>query len=438
MHGTLWRLVLSNALITTFTDKGPAMLEQQIIRHLHALSARRPLPARVALWDGTQVPLGPDARVGIRLNSPGAARYLLHPTLDALGEGYVEGHLDVDGRIDDVMTLAESLARADAGLANSRPVAASVALLGRALRRPRHSRQSDRQAIAYHYDVSNDFYRCWLDERMVYSCAYFESESVDLEAAQLAKLEHICRKLRLVPGHTLLDIGCGWGALAIHAARHHGAQVVGITLSAEQHALARERVAQAGLSSQVEIRLQDYRDLTGEAVFDRIASVGMFEHVGLARLGDYFRTVHRLLKPGGVTLNHGITSSDADSREVGMGAGRFIDRYVFPDGELPHVSLAIRELSAAGLELTDVESLRRHYALTLRHWSDGFERHLGELERMAGAQRARIWRIYLAGCAHAFAKGWINVYQLLAIRSEDGSSPLPLTRRYLYEPSQPD
>jgi len=408
------------------------MLEQQIVRHLQTLSVRRPLPASVALWNGTRINLGLESRVGIRLNSPMAARCLLNPSLDALGEAYVEGHLDVDGRIDEVMSLAEMLARDGAGLHDGRPVAAPVAILARALRRGRHSRRADRKAIEYHYDLSNEFYAHWLDPLMVYSCAYFASEATDLATAQVAKLEHICRKLRIEPGHTLLDIGCGWGALAMHAARYHGAQVLGITLSSQQHALATERVKAAGLSDRVSIRLQDYRDVPNAEGFDRIASVGMFEHVGLARLGDYFKTVHRLLKPGGVSLNHGITSSDADSREVGLGAGHFIDRYVFPDGELPHVSLAIRELSAAGLELTDAESLRRHYALTLRHWSDAFERHLPELEQLAGAQRSRIWRVYLAGCARAFAKGWINIYQLLAVRSEDGANPLPLTRDYMY------
>jgi cyclopropane-fatty-acyl-phospholipid synthase len=241
----------------------------------------------------------------------------------------------------------------------------------------------------------------------------------------------------LSPGQTLLDIGCGWGALAIHAARHHGVRVLGVTLSSNQFELARERVSAAGLESQIEIRLQDYRDIPGDAVFDRISSVGMFEHVGLKNLREYFDVVHRLLKPGGIALNHGITSSDADSRSVGLGAGDFIDKYVFPDGELPHVSLAIRELSAAGLELTDAESLRRHYARTLWFWSEGFERKLPALTQLAGDKRARIWRVYLAGCAHAFAHGWINIYQLQAIRPLHGArgaeSPLPMSRAYMYQ-----
>ena len=401
------------------------MLENQLVRYLESLRQRRPIPVSVALWDGREVPLGEERRVGIRLKSAGAARYLLKPSLDSLGEAYVEGHLDVDGRISDIVEVAEALAR-DADDRGGRGRLPSWIA--------RHTRRSDRSAIEYHYDVSNAFYQCFLDPRMVYSCAYFDHPERDLASAQVAKLDHVCRKLRLKPGETLLDIGCGWGAMVIHAAREYGVRAVGITLSSNQHALALERVAQAGLSDRVEIRLQDYRDVPGEAVFDKISSIGMFEHVGLKNLREYFDVVHRLLKPDGVAMNHGITSSDADNRSVGLGAGDFIDRYVFPDGELPHVSLAIRELSAAGLELVDAESLRRHYAITLRHWSDAFERRIGELEQLAGAQRARIWRVYLAGCAHAFARGWINIYQLLAIRSDQGSSPLPLTRDYMYGP----
>ena len=399
------------------------MLEAQVVKYLESLRQRRPLPVTVALWDGTQVPLGAQSKVAIRLRSTSAARYLLKPSLDALGEGYVEGHLDVDGRIRDIVEVAEQLARDADDRQGKGRLPAWIS---------RHTRKSDRAAIEYHYDVSNEFYALWLDPNMVYSCAYFDSPERDLASAQVAKLDHICRKLRLAPGETLLDIGCGWGAMAIHAARHYGVKAVGITLSSNQHALATERVRAAGLSDRVEIRLQDYRDVPGDGVFDKISSIGMFEHVGLKNLGAYFSTVRRLLKPGGIAMNHGITSADAESRSVGLGAGDFIDRYVFPDGELPHVSLAIRELSQAGLELADAESLRPHYALTCGHWSDAFERNVGELERLAGAQRARIWRIYLAGCAHAFARGWINIYQLLAIRSEDGDSPLPLTRDYMY------
>jgi cyclopropane-fatty-acyl-phospholipid synthase len=400
------------------------MLEQQVVRYLESLRQRSPLPVNVALWDGTQVPLGDEQRVGVTLKSASAARYLLNPSLDRLGEGFVEGLIDIDGRITDVIEVAEALSRdADKRQGLGRLPAWLT----------RHSRKSDRKAIEYHYDVSNEFYAKWLDPAMVYSCAYFREPGMDLAEAQQAKLDHICRKLRLAPDEHLLDIGCGWGAMVLHAARHYGVTATGVTLSSQQFELASQRVREAGLADRIQIKLQDYRDIPGEAVFDKISSIGMFEHVGLKNLSEYFRIVHRLLKPGGIVMNHGITSSDADSREVGLGGGEFIDRYVFPDGELPHVSLAIAELSRAGLELVDAESLRRHYALTLSHWSEAFERQVDELARIAGEQRSRIWRVYLAGCAHAFARGWINLYQLLAVRSDRGESPLPMTRDYMYE-----
>lgn len=408
------------------------MIERQVVHYLESLRSRQPLPLTVALWNGDEIQMGEQPRVSIRVKSAPAARYLLKPSLDALGEAYVEGHLDVDGRIDEVFRVAETLARTVDGAGMRGALPQPMSRLARAVGLGRHNKARDRRAIEYHYDVSNEFYARWLDPQMVYSCAYFSSPAQGLAQAQVAKLEHICRKLRLSSGQTLLDIGCGWGALAMHAARHHQVRVLGITLSSRQHDLATQRVAQAGLGNLVEIRLQDYRDLPTDAAFDRIASVGMFEHVGLDNLGEYFRSVHRLLKPGGIALNHGITSSDPDSREVGLGAGSFIDRYVFPDGELPHVSLAIREMTAAGLELADAESLRRHYAITLQHWSRAFEQHLDELVGMVGEHRARIWRVYLAGCAHAFEKDWINLYQLLAVKGSHGDNPLPMTRDFMY------
>ncbi len=403
------------------------MFESRITRYLKRLGARHQLPLEVALWDGTLVSFGDQPVVSIALREPAAARDLLHASIATLGEAYVEGRLDVRGPIQEVIRIAQALA-------------GETVIPGRSARLgswfARHSRTSDRRAISYHYDASNEFYALWLDPAMVYSCAYFRSGEEDLATAQTEKLELICRKLALEPGQTLLDIGCGWGALAMHAAQHHGVRVTGITLSENQHELATKRVAEAGLADQVEIRLQDYRDIPGEAVYDRISSVGMFEHVGLRKLGGYFQIIHRLLKPGGVALNHGITSQDPDSASVGLGVGEFIDRYVFPDGELPHVALAIREMSAAGLELVDAESLRRHYARTLELWSQAFEQQFGEITAMVGERRARIWRIYLAGCAHAFAQSWINVYQLLAVRPRiEGDSivnPLPLTRDHIY------
>ena len=401
------------------------MIERQILRYLEAMRSRGEFALEVESWTGARVALADSPKVRIRLAGPAAARHLMKPSLDSLGEAFVEGEIEVDGAMRDVIEIASALA------------ASEDTTQGKG-RLPnwftRHSRRSDRSAIEYHYDVSNEFYAMWLDPQMVDSCAYFPTGSEDLAAAQVAKLDHVCRKLRISPGDRLLDIGCGWGALALHAASRYGARVVGITLSQNQFRLASERVAAAGLTERIEIRLQDYRDVPRTERFDRISSIGMFEHVGLKNLGEYFRIVHDLLRPGGVALNHGITSSDTESRSVGLGAGDFIDRYVFPEGELPHVSLAIRELSAAKLELTDAESLRRHYARTLWTWSDAFERHLPRLTELAGARRARIWRAYLAGCAYAFQNSWINIYQLLAVRpgASDDDFPLPLSRAYMY------
>lgn len=406
--------------------------DRQIRSYLERLGRAQSLPLKVRLWQGDEVSLGDEPSVTLHLRSPHAARRLLRPDLASLGEAYVEGLVDLDGEVSKAIAVASQLAKTRGTHAPNGRYRSWFT---------RHTRRSDKQAIAYHYDVSNEFYAKFLDPRMVYSCAYFRTGHEDIATAQLQKLDHICRKLRLAPGQRLLDIGCGWGALVIRAAERYGVEALGVTLSKQQFELASQRVREAKLEGRVEIRLQDYRDIPASREFDRIASIGMFEHVGLARLREYFGKLNDLLKPGGIAMNHGITSSSPDSRWVGMGGGEFIDRYVFPDGELPHVSLAIRELSAAGLELADAESLRRHYALTLRAWSEAFERHFDELRAIAGEKRARIWRVYLAGCAWAFAQGWINLYQLLAFKplaSANGlESPLPLARDYMYLDASP-
>ena len=267
---------------------------------------------------------------------------------------------------------------------------------------------------------------------MVYSCAYFRDPHDSLETAQEAKLDHILGKIRLAPGQRLLDIGCGWGALAIRAASRYGAQVLGITLSRDQYDLASARVAAAGLEAQVEIRLLDYRDVDGR--FDRVTSVGMFEHVGLRNLRAYFTKIRNLLADDGICMNHGITSTDPDSAESPLGGGEFIDRYVFPHGELPHLSLVLKEMAAAGLEALDVENLRRHYALTTQHWSRRFEQHADQLRALAGEKRFRIWRAYLAGCSYGFQQHWISLHQVLAVKA--GRNFMPLTRDYMYPESR--
>jgi cyclopropane-fatty-acyl-phospholipid synthase len=381
------------------------------------------LPLAIELWNGKRYQLSGDAPVTLRIPGAGALKYFVGADLAKLGEAYVEGHIDVEGPIREVLRAAEGLSRFLGGDKKGR--------------RPRllnlHTKSRDARAIQYHYDVSNEFYALFLDREMVYSCAYFRTGDEDIHTAQAQKLDHICRKLRLEPGDRLLDIGCGWGALVRFAAKHYGVDATGITLSRNQHKLANERIAAEGLGERCRVLLQDYRDVPGEGVFDKISSVGMFEHVGLKNLPVYFGVIHRLLKDGGIAMNHGITSIDPDSRAVGLGGGEFIGKYVFPHGELPHISLALREMSAAGLEVMDVETLRLHYAKTLWHWSARLEASLEEARKHTDEKRVRIWRTYLAGCAHAFEKRWVTIQQVVVTKAHDPrASPLPLTREHLY------
>ena len=380
--------------------------------------------------------------VEIRIRDAAALPLLLKPTLDSLGEAYVEGRIDLVGSAQNLLAVAWRLAEAGAGDLGRR--ARGGPLTGWLMRRfagggpsgwrkrtRRHSKTDDRQAVQYHYDVSNDFYARWLDPAMVYSCAYFERGNESLEQAQNAKIDHILRKLRVRPGQRLLDVGCGWGALVLRAAALHGVRCVGITLSRNQYELARERVQAAGLDDQVEIRLEDYREVRGE--FDRITSVGMFEHVGIEHLRDYFRRMNSLLAPDGWALNHGITSTRADDAGGSHEVGSFINRYVFPQGELPHIGTVLKTMQAGGLEPVDAENLRRHYARTTRLWSDAFEAAGDELREMVGEKTWRIWRVYLAGCTVAFERDEIALFQVLARRAGRPASEAPWSRRWMYE-----
>lgn len=387
-----------------------------------SLRAKVSAPVAIELWDGRVFALGPEPRVRMKFKKAAALRHLLNPTLGALAEAYVEGDMDVEGSMQDVIASAAQIA-SRAGGAFERVAQAAG----------RHTRVADRDAIQRHYDVSNDFYKLWLDRRMIYSCAYFRDGTEDIDLAQEQKLDHVCRKLRLAPGEKLLDIGCGWGGLVIHAASKYGVDATGITLSENQHALACRRISEQGLEGKCRVQLIDYRDVKGEGVFDKIASIGMFEHVGLRNLPVYFGAVKRLLKERGLFLNHGITSSDVENREVGSDTGGFIDKYVFPHGELQHVALAVREMAAQSFEVVDVESLRMHYARTLSLWSERLESQLKTAARTVDEKILRIWRVYLMGCSYGFTQGWMNIYQILASRqSEPGATSMPWTREYMY------
>ncbi|CAG2127583.1 SAM-dependent methyltransferase [Cupriavidus plantarum] len=403
-------------------------LDTQLERWIADVREHANLPVRLRLWNGSEFALGrfdtPDVTLTVR--EAAALPLLLVPSLDNLGEAYVQQKIDLDGKLADIINVGYGFSNAAKSLAGG--------MLAKVAQHFTHSKQEDKAAIQYHYDVSNDFYQRWLDPRMVYSCAYFENGDEDLATAQLKKIDHILTKIRLQRGQTLLDIGCGWGALVIRAAQKFGARCVGVTLSQNQFDLATARVKEAGLEDHIEIRLQDYRDVPGQ--FDRITSVGMFEHVGKDNLPGYFGRIRELLTDDGVAMNHGITATDPDSGKVPMDGAGFMDRYVFPQGELPHIGLVLHTMQQGGLEAFDVELLRRHYAQTLRHWAENFEAHGDAIREMVGETKFRIWRVYLAGCAHAFTTDQMSIYQVVCHKAGRQAETLPTSRRYIYPNNQ--
>lgn len=398
------------------------------------------LPFSLRFWDGSGITaLGPP-RFTVVVNSPHAiAELLREPNQLGLGRAWVSGELELVGDLDELFALDGQFRGARLGRRGRLRVlgvARELGVLTAARRlgvpaseaRPRgrrHTLGRDRRAISHHYDVSNDFYRVVLGPSLVYSCAYFDEEGESLELAQERKLELICRKLSLAPGERFLDVGCGWGSLVIHAAARHGVRAVGVTISEAQADLARERVREAGLADRCEIRLADYRELD-DGPYDKVASVGMYEHVGAAQLDRYALTIAALLRPGGLFLNHGIARLHSQPG----GPDSFIARYVFPDGELHPIDALLASLRRAGMELRDAESLREHYPLTLRRWGANLAANREQAIAAAGAERERIWRLYMAGSAHAFERGDITVFQTLAARP-GARLGLPLNRARL-------
>ncbi|MBU2669980.1 cyclopropane-fatty-acyl-phospholipid synthase family protein [Actinoplanes bogorensis] len=399
-----------------------------------------PLPVRLRAWDGSTT--GPaDAPLLMIRNRRALRRLMWQPNELGLARAYVAGEIDVEGDLYDALTRLAALIWRSPDLKDVpiRSVAADLVRLGVLGTQPkpppeemvvtgtRHSQRRDRQAISHHYDVGNDFYRLVLGPSMVYSCAYWTSDAGDLEQAQHDKLDLICRKLGLRPGQRLLDVGCGWGSLAIHAAREYGVQVVGITLSTEQADYARKQVAEAGLAGQVEIRVEDYRDLD-DGPYDAIASVGMAEHVGAEPYAEYAAILYAQLKPGGRLLNHQISRLHLAPKQPHQPRS-FIDAYVFPDGELAPVGTTVTILEQAGFEVRDVHALREHYGRTLRAWVANLEAEWSTAVRLTSPGRARVWRLYMAASALAFEQARIGVNQVLAVKGHrDGSSDMSPTR----------
>jgi cyclopropane-fatty-acyl-phospholipid synthase len=404
-------------------------------------------PVRVALCfpGGSRVGAA-GADVTLRFSDWSTVATLAAGQIGKIAEDIVEGRVGFEGQMRDLMLAA-------AHLLPGNPVTSDTRWWTQMVRRTRslvaHTPQRDAQQVQFHYDVSDDFYALWLDPRRVYSCAYFQNADMSLAQAQEAKLDHICRKLMLREGERFLDIGAGWGGLLLWAAEHYGVKARGITLSRNQHAHVNQLIEEKRLQGRVTMELCDYRELDESEGYDKIASVGMFEHVGQVNMGRYFGKILRLLRPGGLVMNHGITAGGIDPGQLGAGMGDFIEKYIFPGGELLHVSYVLRELSLVGLEMLDTENLRPHYARTLWAWSDALEAQLPEAARVlqgggqaeGGDKVLRAYRLYLAGCAMSFERGWISLHQVLASRPDGdlhtgtlrgAQSIYPFNREYMY------
>jgi cyclopropane-fatty-acyl-phospholipid synthase len=388
---------------------------------------------QVRLWDGSSWGASGNPQFTLVVKHPKALRQMFFsPSELTLGECYIRDELAVE--VGDYLLSQERRS-----LPASLHLASLVGKLpgqhteadsekSEADSSPVHSRERDRRAISYHYDLPAEFFALWLDHSRIYSCAYFATDDCDLDTAQAHKLDYICRKLRLSPGDRLLDIGCGWGGMLIHAASHYGVQALGITLSVPQAEVARQRIRELGLNCRCRVEVCDYRDLELEEQFDKISSIGMFEHVGETRLPEYFSRVGRLLRAGGVFVNTGVAASATYQRR----GPSFIDRYVFPDGELVPISASLHAAELCDLEVRDVESLREHYALTLRHWVRRLEANAEEAIRLTNQRTYRTWRLYMAASAHAFSAGRVNLYHTLLVKPLHGSSGMPLTRANWY------
>jgi len=402
----------------------------------------------IRLWDGSCLSADGQNTFELILNSPYALRRIFRPPLEgSAGIAFVRGDFDIEGDIFQSFRLLDTLGQISLGRIPgllgewlrlpTEPVTAHLSRVEAHLDGAHHSKARDMAAIQYHYDVGNDFYALFLDKRMIYSCAYFPNGDESLDEAQEKKLDLICRKLRLRAGEHLLDIGCGWGGLVLYAAEHYGVSALGVTLSQRQYELAQQRIQSAGLADRVKVELRDYRDIASGS-FDKISSIGMFEHVGRSQMPKYFSNIYRLLKPGGLFLNHGISAHPVIERygnllqRLLVQRGSFTMKYIFPDSELMPVSEVNWMAERAGFEIRDVENLREHYALTLRQWVTRLQTHRDEAVKIANERLYRTWRLYMAGAVFGFETGGININQTLIAKPDHGKVSLPPSRADLY------
>ncbi len=423
------------------------MVQDNLSLLKEVFSEYEPAYFKFRLWNGEEwAPPGlKEAKATVVINNPRIMAHILaFPTELRMGEAYIYGDIDIEGDIYAVFPVERYLRQKYKRLVTNplfwrkvhklkRSIRDFERLEGRrkaSLKGKMHTIERDRQAISYHYDLPPEFYALYLDPMMNYSCAYFRDPQEDLATAQKNKLELICRKLRLKPGERVLDIGCGWGGFVVYAAKHHRVRVTGITLSEKQAQYAQEWIKREGLQDLAKVELKDYREMQELEAFHKLVSIGMFEHVGGSMLKTYFRQAWRLLKPGGAFLNHGIAS---DWGPIRFRKWSFTEHYVFPDGQLVPISKTLSIAEKAGFEVRDVESLREHYALTLRHWVKNLEAHQEEALRIVDPVTYRVWHLYMAGASHGFATNRQGVYQALLIKTDsEGRHPLPNTREDIY------
>jgi len=419
-----------------FDGQPPDVLAGQLI--LKEILADYHGPVAVRLWNGDLAAGKPDAPCTVIFNHPWVLRELVfYRNVVHLAEDYLTGDVDIEGDTECLFDLVSFIRDLDMPWSTMLRVIRQAFKLphshhdksAHAIRAGRSRRRNTKESISHHYDVGNDFYKLWLDQEMVYSCAYFSDTEQTLDSAQEDKLDYICRKLRLTPGQTLLDIGCGWGALVCWAARKYGVKAHGITLSEQQFNYAQQRIRDEGLQDQVSVELRNYIDLPADARYDRVVSVGMFEHIGVANFPAYFNTIKRVLAPGGLFLNHGITN---DTGWQDTPITRFINSYVFPDGELARINAVANAMENAGFEVIDVEGLRRHYAMTLRCWIKALQASKEQAVNVVNEATYRVWLLYMSGSAYYFDQGSINVYQVLAGHDREALT-VGLRRDELYE-----
>lgn len=411
---------------------------------VQAVLDKLPLATRLTLPNGSHIG-SEDPQLEVHAKTPRVLANLAAGQVGLLGDDYVNGQFEFSGSMRDLMAAAAAILP-DTPMNEAR-AGMFTQLILRLSSIWRHSMERDAQQIEFHYDLSDDFFALWLDPRRVYSCAYYKMPEMDLTQAQEAKLDLICRKLKLQSADRFLDMGAGWGGLLLWAAENYDVKATGITLSHNQHRYVNQLIKEKGLEGRVQMQLLDYRKLPENEPFDKIASVGMFEHVGRAQLTNYFSRLYNLLKPEGLVLNHGITAGGVDHTQLGAGMGDFIEKYIFPGGELTHVSHVLHHLAEGGLESLDIENLRPHYARTLWAWSDALEAKLTEAQQVLkgeqGQRALRAYRMYLAGCAMSFEHGWISLHQVLAQRSQvvaadslaqtPASGQYPWRRDYIYK-----